>query len=40
MSRVLLMGNSDIVIYNFRLELIERLLNEGHEVFTLWKAYR
>lgn len=32
MSKVLLIGNSEIVIYNFRLELVERLLNEGHQV--------
>lgn len=32
MQRVLLMGNSEIVIYNFRLELVKRLLQEGHEV--------
>lgn len=33
MKRVLLLGNSDIVIYNFRLELVERLLKEGYEVW-------
>lgn len=31
-ERVLLLGNSDIVIYNFRLELVERLLKDGYEV--------
>lgn len=33
MKRVLLQGNSEIVIYNFRLELVERLLTDGFEVF-------
>ena len=33
MKRVLLQGNSEIVIYNFRLELVERLINDGYEVF-------
>ena len=33
MSRVLLLGNSDVVIYNFRLEIVEQLLIAGHEVF-------
>ena len=28
-------GNSDIVIYNFRLELVERLLQDGHEVHVV-----
>ena len=32
MSKVLMLGNSDIVIYNFRLELVERLLSDGHNV--------
>lgn len=32
MSKVLILGNSDLVIYNFRLELVERLLSDGHEV--------
>ena len=27
------MGNSDVVIYNFRLEIVEQLLIAGHEVF-------
>jgi len=34
MSKILLLGNSDLVIYNFRLELVERLLQGGHEVFV------
>ncbi len=33
MSRVLFLVNHDVVIYNFRLELVERLLNDGHEVY-------
>ena len=33
MKRVLFLVNHDIVIYNFRLELIERLLSDGHEVW-------
>lgn len=33
--KILLTGNSDIVIYNFRKELIERLLNEKYEVHLL-----
>lgn len=32
MSKVLFLVNHDVVIYNFRLELVERLLSEGHEV--------
>lgn len=32
MSRILFLVNHDIVIYNFRLELVERLLAEGHQV--------
>ena len=32
MSKVLFLVNHDIVIYNFRLELVERLLREGHQV--------
>lgn len=31
-KKVLFLVNHDIVIYNFRLELVERLLNEGYEV--------
>lgn len=33
MKRVLLLGNHDVVLYNFRLEVIEALLAEGNEVF-------
>ena len=29
---VLILVNHDVVIYNFRLELVERLLAEGYEV--------
>lgn len=32
MSKILFLVNHDVVIYNFRLELVERLLNDGHEV--------
>lgn len=32
MSKVLFLVNHDVVIYNFRLELVERLITEGHEV--------
>ncbi len=31
-KRVLVLVNHDVVIYNFRLELVERLLDEGYEV--------
>lgn len=33
MKRILMLVNHDVVIYNFRLELVERLINEGHEVY-------
>ncbi len=33
MKRVLFLVNGDIVIYNFRLELVERLLKDGYEVW-------
>ena len=32
MSKVLFLVNHDVVIYNFRLELVERLLQDGHQV--------
>ena len=32
MSKVLFLVNHDVVIYNFRLELVERLLADGHQV--------
>lgn len=32
MSKVLFLVNHDVVIYNFRLELVESLLAEGHQV--------
>ena len=32
MSKVLFLVNHDVVIYNFRLELVERLLADGHKV--------
>lgn len=32
MSKVLFLVNHDVVIYNFRLELVEKLLMEGHQV--------
>ena len=33
-KRVLILVNHDVVIYNFRKELVERLLNEGAEVYV------
>ena len=33
--RIALIGNSDISIYAYRKELVERLLADGHEVFVL-----
>lgn len=33
MSKVLFLVNHDVVIYNFRLELVEELLKQGHDVF-------
>lgn len=33
MSRVLFLVNHDVVIYNFRLELVEALLQQKHEVY-------
>lgn len=35
MSKVALLGNSDLVIYNFRREIVERLIKDGHEVYLL-----
>lgn len=32
MSKVLFLVNHDVVIYNFRLELVERLIADGHDV--------
>lgn len=32
MSKVLFLVNHDVVIYNFRLELVERLLDDGYKV--------
>lgn len=32
MSKVLFLVNHEVVIYNFRLELVERLLQDGHDV--------
>lgn len=34
LKKVMLTGNSEMVIFKFRLELIERLLEEGYEVYT------
>ena len=31
-KRVLFLVNHEVVIYNFRLEIVERLLNDGHDV--------
>lgn len=33
--KIVLSGNSDIVIYNFRLELVERLIADGHDVYIV-----
>lgn len=33
MKKVLILVNRDFVLYNFRLELVERLIKEGYEVF-------
>lgn len=33
MKKVLFLVNRDFVLYNFRLELVERLLNENHKVY-------
>ena len=33
MKKILFLANSDLAVYNFRLELVERLLREGHEVW-------
>lgn len=33
MKKVLMLGNHEIVIYNFRKELIERMIQEGYEVY-------
>ena len=32
MKRILFLVNHDVVIYNFRLEIVERFLSDGHEV--------
>lgn len=32
MKKILILVNHDVVIYNFRLEIVERLLDEGYEV--------
>lgn len=34
MSRVLFLVNHEVVIYNFRLEIVERLLSDGHTVIV------
>lgn len=34
MKKVLMLGNHEIVIYNFRRELIERILGQGYEVYV------
>lgn len=35
MGKVALLGNSDLVIYNFRREIVERLVADGHSVYLL-----
>lgn len=32
MKKILFLVNHDVVIYNFRLEIVERFINDGHEV--------
>lgn len=34
MKKVLMLGNHEIVIYNFRKELVERMIQEGYEVYV------
>ena len=31
-KKILFLVNHDVVIYNFRLEIVERFINDGHEV--------
>jgi len=33
-KRILILVNHDVVIYNFRLELVQKLLSEGYEVYV------
>lgn len=33
MSKILFLVNHDVVIYNFRLEIVERFLEDGHDVY-------
>lgn len=33
MKKVLMMGNSEMVIYNFRYELIKKMIDDGYEVY-------
>src|SRR5690625_3674550 len=33
MKKVLFLVNHDVVIYNFRLEIVEKLLQEGYQVY-------
>ena len=33
MKRILIVGNNDTGLYNFRKELIQKLIEEGHEVY-------
>lgn len=33
MKKILFIVNHDIVIYNFRKELVQELINNGHEVY-------
>lgn len=35
MKKIMLIGNSDIVLYNFRYEFIEELINQNYEVYIL-----
>ena len=33
MITILMLGNSDLVIWNFRKELVDRFIKEGYEVY-------
>ncbi len=35
-KKILMIGNSEIVIFKFRLELVERLVSDGYEVYTAY----
>ena len=35
-KKILMIGNSELVIFKFRRELVERLVSEGYEVYTAY----